>query len=179
MSLIEPKRYCFALKYSHPAQGTSARNAEGTNRSFKRTGIDSTPKQRQKREESNIASGDLDYFFYIESGASLDKDEKDDKLSEEQLDSLQLPSRNFKNRPNSEVSRLTTAYALRDATMTFTPSHVRLAERSNKAEKVKLEKMKILLETKLEMFEIQHEEFEKKKKDQEKLNKVFLSDLNN
>lgn len=65
-----------------------------------------------------------------------------------------------------------TAHAIQDATMTFTPSHVRLAERSNKAEKLKMEKLRLLLETKLEMFEIEREELEKKKRDQEKLYKV-------
>jgi hypothetical protein len=103
---------------------------------------------------------------------------EDSTLTEEQLESLQLPTRSFKNRPSSEISRLMTAQNIRDATLTYTPSHVRLAERSNNAEKVKLEKMRILLDTKLDMFELEKDEFDQKRrkaeKEQERLNKVCL-----
>lgn len=147
-----------------------------TNRSFKRVGGDSTPKQRTKRD--GTVEGDLDYFFYLEASEGPDGTPSDTKakdyINESQLDSLQLPTRDFKNRPSSEVSRLMTANKLQDSTMTFTPAHVRLAEKSNKAEREKLEKLRVLLETKLEMFEIEKEEFEQTKKEHAKIEKVFF-----
>eukprot|EP01127_Copromyxa_protea_P016182 TRINITY_DN4770_c0_g1_i1.p1 TRINITY_DN4770_c0_g1~~TRINITY_DN4770_c0_g1_i1.p1 ORF type:complete len:836 (-),score=211.14 TRINITY_DN4770_c0_g1_i1:935-3442(-) len=95
----------------------------------------------------------------------------------EQLEALNLPVRQFKDRPSSEIARLMTAHAIRDSTMTFTPSHVRLAERSNKTEKMKLEKLKILLDTKQEVFNAERDEFDQKKKKMDKENEKLMKEI--